>query len=603
MTAALAQNDRSFGAVLLADGRTRFRLWAPDTLEPPRLVVDGQGERAMERESDGWYAVTTLAPAGTRYRYRVAPDLQVADPASRLQPEGVHGWSEVVDPQSYRWRHDGWRGRPWHESIIYELHVGAYGGGFLGVMRDLPRLAALGVTAVELMPIAAFPGSRNWGYDGVLPFAPDASYGSPDDLRQLIDAAHGLGLTVFLDVVYNHFGPDGNYLSAYAARFFAKDRTTPWGAAIDFSQRNVREFFIENALYWLDEYRFDGLRLDAAQAIEAAPGEGFLDELGDRVRARFAGVREVFLVLEHDDNAACHLGKGRYDAQWNDDAHHALHVLLTGQDDGYYADYADDPATRLARCLGEGFAYQGERSRHRGDAARGQPSAHLAPQSFVTFVQNHDQVGNRAFGERLTMLADPRALRAASALVLLCPQIPLLFMGEEWGSTRPFLYFTDHHGQLADAVREGRRREFARFVGFENAAQRTAIPDPNAPETFARSSIDWTERLGQGHLESEALCRALLTLRQRWLCPRLPGSRAIGAQAIGAKAVRAAWRLNDGITLSAYCNLAPTGVGVDSPPHGEILFATSAEASTQVVRGELPGRSTVWTAERAADGR
>jgi maltooligosyltrehalose trehalohydrolase len=349
-----------FGAQVLQDGGTRFQLWAPSqealglVLEPDRRVVP------MSQLDDGFFGVTTDAPPGSRYRFQLEDGSRVPDPASRHQPEDVTGPSEVIDPRAYAWRHPAWRGRPWHEAVLYELHVGAFSedGTFDGLRRRLDHLVRLGVTAVELMPLSDFSGTRNWGYDGVMPFAPDAVYGRPDDLKRLIDEAHARELMVFLDVVYNHFGPDGNYLAAYAPGFFRTDIATPWGAAIDFRRPEVRRFFTENALYWLMEYRFDGLRFDAVHAI-AAPD--WLDEMAAEVRATVEPGRHVHLVLEHDGNVAGHLRQG-FDAQWNDDAHHVLHVLLTGEADGYYADYAERPAERLARCLGEGFAYQGEPS-------------------------------------------------------------------------------------------------------------------------------------------------------------------------------------------------------------------------------------------------
>jgi len=335
-------------------------------------------------------------------------------------------------------------------------------------------LRDLGFTAIELMPVAAFPGTRNWGYDGVLPFAPAEAYGTPDELKALIDRAHELGLMMMLDVVYNHFGPDGNYLSAYAPEFFRDEVHTPWGAAIDFRCHAVRRFFIENALYWIREFRFDGLRLDAVHAIEP---KDFLVDLAREVRASTPG-RHTHLVLENDANDAELLRDG-FDGQWNDDFHHTVHVLLTGEGFGYYRDHVHDPAKRLARVLAEGFDYQGQTSQHRA-RARGSRSCDLSPASFVSFLQNHDQVGNRAGGERLIDLADEDALRAAIALLLLAPQIPLVFMGEEIGTRAPFLFFTDHGPRLAQAVREGRAREFA----FETHKE---MPDPNAIETFLAS--------------------------------------------------------------------------------------------------------------------
>ncbi len=425
----------------------------------------------------------------------------------------MHGPSVVVDPHAYRWRHPEWQGRPWEETVLYELHPGLL-GGFNGIEAKLPELKSLDITAIELMPIAEFPGARNWGYDGVLPFAPERGYGTPDELKHLIDAAHAEGMMVFLDVVYNHFGPDGNYLGLYAPQFFRDDIPTPWGPSIDFRRPEVRRFFTENALYWLMEYRFDGLRFDAVHAI---PDAGWLDEMAAEIRATVEPGRHVHLVLEHDGNVAEHLRRD-FDAQWNDDIHHVLHHLLTGEASGYYEDYATDPAEKLARALSQGFIYQGEPSPYRDGERRGTPSGDLPPSAFVSFLQNHDQIGNRPFGERLTALADPEALEAAIALQLLSPHIPLIFMGEEDASDAPFFYFTDHHGELAETVREGRRREFAKFPGFSDPARREEIPDPNAPETFARSLPEPDARHGQSR---RALYRRLLDIRRREIVPRL----------------------------------------------------------------------------------
>ncbi|HEV2957167.1 MAG TPA: malto-oligosyltrehalose trehalohydrolase [Xanthobacteraceae bacterium] len=581
MTAAFAR-PLPFGATLMGADRTRFRLWGP-AQRAVAVDVEGVGIVPMMRSDDGWFSAEAQCGAGARYRYRLDDGRLVPDPASRAQAGDVHSPSLVVDPKSYRWREAEWRGRPWHEAVIYELHAGAL-GGFRGVECELARLADLGVTAVELMPIAAFPGRRNWGYDGVLPFAPAASYGTPDDLKALIDAAHGHGLMMFLDVVYNHFGPDGNYLASYAPQFFRDDIATPWGPAIDFRHPAVRRFFTENALYWLMEFRFDGLRLDAAHAI--SPPE-WLDEMTAEVRATVERGRHVHLVLEHDGNAASHLA-GDFDAQWNDDGHHALHVLLSGEHDGYYADFADDPAGRLARVLAEGFAYQGEPSRYRGGKPRGTPSRHLPPTAFVLFLQNHDQIGNRALGERLTVLTDPAALEAALALVLLCPQIPLLFMGEEVASRSPFLFFTDHNEQLAKAVREGRQREFARFAGFY-ADRAGTLPDPNALETFERSIPKPDPARAKAR---EALCRKLLAIRRAELMPRLAGARALEATAIGPAAVLARWRLNDGAVLTLAANVGEAAVSVPTPA-GRVLFESAAGAAKSLQAGGLAPRTTV----------
>ncbi len=588
MTAAFSR-ALPFGATLIGENRTRFRLWAPSQ-RAVTVEVEELGRVPMTRSGDGWFTGEAACGAGSHYRYRLDDGRLVPDPTSRAQAGDLHGPSLVIDPGAYRWRHPAWQGRPWHEAVIYELHAGVL-GGFGGVERELARLAGLGITAVELMPVAAFPGRRNWGYDGVLPFAPAEAYGTPDDLKALVDAAHGHGLMIYLDVVYNHFGPDGNYLGSYAPQFFRDDVATPWGSAIDFRRPEVRQFFTENALYWLMEFRFDGLRFDAVHAI---PEPDWLDEMAAQVRATVERGRHVHLVLEHDGNAASHLA-GDFDAQWNDDGHHVLHVLLTGEGDGYYADYADDPAGRLARVLKEGFAYQGERSPHRGGKPRGTPSALLPPSAFVLFLQNHDQTGNRAFGERLTELTDPAALEAATALLILCPQIPLLFMGEEVASRSPFLFFTDHNEQLAAAVREGRQREFARFASFLSQAGRT-LPDPNGVETFERSVPRPDPECAKAR---EALYRRLLAIRRAELMPRLKGARAIEANPIGPAAVLARWRMNDGAVLTLATNLADVPASVP-PPVGDVLFESAFGAARSLQSGCLPPRSTVALLEPAS---
>jgi maltooligosyltrehalose trehalohydrolase len=547
-----------FGARRQKDGTVMFRLWAP-AQETVSVAIEAGGLLPMRRSNDGWFEAVAPVPDGTRYRYRLADGLMVPDPASTAQAPDVHDAS-VVETSTYQWRHPDWRGRPWTEAVLYEVHPGA-AGGFRGIRDDLPRLKELGITAVELMPVNDFPGERNWGYDGVLPYAPDCSYGSRDDLKELVDTAHGLGLMMFLDVVYNHFGPDGNYLHAYAPQFFRDDLNTPWGPAIDFRRKEVRDYFTSNVMMWLTEFRFDGLRFDAVHAIQE---QDWVREMAAVVRGTLDPQRHVHLVLEHH-NAASHLRAG-VDAQWNDDGHNVLHVLLTDEAGGYYADYADDPAAKLALVLSEGWVYQGERSKYLG-AARGEPSADLPPYAHVLFLQNHDQIGNRAFGERLTSLASKQALEAAIVLQILCPQIPLLFMGEETASRTPFLFFTDHHHDLADAVREGRRQEFAGFAEFADPEQRERIPDPNAPETFAASvpRPESTERF--------AFYQRLIALRLTEIIPRLAGTISLGAKAIGPKAVSACWRMGDGSRLTIITNLGAEAVSVETPA-GRLLYAT-----------------------------
>jgi maltooligosyltrehalose trehalohydrolase len=542
-----------WGPQLDANGTTRFRLWAPDR-DAVTLEIDGADAVAMTGDG-GWFEARIAAPAGTRYRFRLDGDLAVPDPASRLQSGGVHGWSVVPAPLV---RSDtAWAGRPWEEAVIQEVHVGAL-GGFAGVTEVVPALAALGITAIELMPIAAFAGTRNWGYDGVLPFAPAEAFGSPQELRALVDRAHDFGMMILLDVVYNHFGPDGNYLGAYAKPFF-HERDTPWGGAVAVDRAEVAAYFRENALMWIDDYGFDGLRFDAVHAID---NPAFLDRLSADIRAQ-VGDRPVHLVLENEENDADRLADGKYDAQWNDDFHNVLHVLLTGESEGYYAAFAEDAAAKLARCLGEGFIYQGEGMPHQDGRARGKPSGHLSPTAFVAFLQNHDQVGNRALGERLTVLVAPERLKAATALLLLCPQIPLLFMGDETGSQTPFYFFTDFHDELADVVREGRRKEFAHFAAFASEDARAKIPDPNAAGTFEASR----PVPGEDAEQWRALYRDLLALRHAEIVPRLRGSTAQGARVVGDKAVEASWRLGDGTMLTLTLNLGDSAVDVrDTAP-------------------------------------
>jgi maltooligosyltrehalose trehalohydrolase len=596
----------SSGAQVLALDKTRFRLWAPTATEVHVEIADGQTIR-MEAEGDsGWYSVEASCGPGARYLYRVhlqdGSELAVPDPVSRHQHGDVHDASVVIDPQAYIWQNAGWMGRPWHETILYELHVGAC-GGFNGVINMLPDLARLGITAIELMPIAEFPGAHNWGYDGVLPYAPDASYGTPEQLKQLIDRAHGMGIMVFLDVVYNHFGPDGNYLATYAAPFFREDSHTPWGQAIDFRRPEVSDFFIENALYWLMEYRFDGLRFDAVHAITE---QDWLPELAKRIRAGVEPGRHVHLVLENEHNGAHLLSQDLFNAQWNDDGHHAMHVLLTGEHDAYYRDFAEQPARKLARCLAEGFVYQGDPSPYKEGALRGEVSSHLPPTAFILFLQNHDQIGNRAFGDRLTQLAHPQALRVASALLLLTPQIPMLFMGEEFGARQPFLYFTDHQSEeLANAVRNGRRQEFARFPAFSDPARRAQIPDPNARHTFDDSvPVPDTSVPDDDSAAWQSWISSLLALRHAHILPHMADVRALKAADIGPAAVAARWRMKDGSVLFLAANLAEqaTPIALDTVtalPGANVLLETPGTL-TAMDAGEMPGHAFIAILEPAA---
>jgi malto-oligosyltrehalose trehalohydrolase len=482
------------------------------------------------------------------------------------------------------------------------------------VVERLDHLVDLGITAIELMPLADFPGRRNWGYDGVNLFAPDTSYGRPEDLKALIDAAHGRGLMVFLDVVYNHFGPEGNYLHAYAKRFFNPDRHTPWGAAINFDGPDsaaVREFFIHNALFWIEEYRIDGLRLDAVHAIEDDSEPDILVELAERVRAHVGADRHVHLVLENDDNRAGYLARTEdskpclYDAQWNDDIHHVFHVLVTGEHQGYYLDYAEEPVRQLIRCLIEGFAYQGDASRFRSGAARGEPSADLPATAFVNFVQNHDQIGNRAFGERISAIAPPEAVRAATAILLLAPSPPLLFMGGEWAAPHPFLFFCDFGEELSDAVREGRRKEFAAFPEFRDPAALSRIPDPNDEDTFDKSKLDWTLIGTAPHDDVLSFHKQLLALRKKEIMPRLRGLGGGSGSLVGQSGAAFAleWRMGDGSALTLVANMASTPeISPAAQPRGRLVYATEKTADWRSA-APLPPWAVAWFVDETGAGR
>lgn len=605
-----------FGADRNDDG-VRFRLWAPDAGKVELCLVDGYGRRevSMVPEKEGWYqCFDEQAEAGSRYGFRIDGGITVPDPASRFQPDGVHGFSLVTDPSSWSWRDGDWSGRPLNEAVFYELHVGSFSaaGTYAGVAERLDYLAALGVTAIELMPVASFAGCRNWGYDGVLPFAPSACYGTPEELKSLIEAAHARRLMVFLDVVYNHFGPEGNYLNRYASRFFTDRYATPWGDALRFNgdeARWVRRFFIENALYWLKEFHIDGLRLDAVHSIFDSSRPDILEELASTVRAALGAARQVHLILENDNNETRFLERSKngppvfYSAQWNDDAHHALHVLLTGEADGYYGDFSDEPARHLGRCLAEGFAYQGEVSAWRGGKRRGTPSGSLPPMAFVNFLQNHDQIGNRALGERLAVLANERAVEAATALLLLSPQLPLLFMGQEWGCRQPFLYFCDFGDDLAPLVRDGRRREFGRFAVFADPARLEDIPEPCNPATFRQCVLDWSCLEEENHRQWLVLHRRLLALRQRRIVPLLQSGRFAGRYFLPSKQVlQVEWEFACNTLLSLAANFS--GQPVSQPlPAGEPLFLSAGVKKEETLK--LPSWTVAffWVAGKEADLR
>lgn len=564
----------SFGPLVSAGGVT-FRLWAP-AASRASVIIDSAVE--MTRNGDWFEAHVKSAGPGTRYRFRIDGDLDIPDPASHFQPEDIAGPSQVIDHGAYPWQAPDWKGLPWERAVFVETHVGTFtsDGTFRAMIERLDHLAETGITALELMPVADFPGRWNWGYDGVLWFAPDSAYGRPEDLKALIDAAHARGIMVFLDVVYNHFGPDGNYLPHLAPPFFSDEHHTPWGSAIDYRVDEVRDFVIENALHWVRDYRFDGLRLDAVHALPMAGAPHILIDLAKAVNAFAAqSGRHIHLVLENDDNAARFLTPaakvvgGFYRAQWNDDYHHAWHVLLTNERSGYYRDYTD-AAAHVARTLGEGFAYQGEPSPHRDGARRGERSGKLPRADFVNFIQNHDQIGNRPLGERLSVLARPEAVEAALAVLLLQPSPPLLFMGDEWGATEPFPFFCDFTGDLAEAVRQGRRREFAEAY----AAHGDEIPDPLARATRDLAVLDWEARGRPPHEARLQLTRALLAARHTHVAPLLATMTGPGTVTFTDGLLRARWAAG-GKALLLLANLSdrprpkPAGLAWGAPIWGD----------------------------------
>jgi malto-oligosyltrehalose trehalohydrolase len=590
------RHQMPFGAELTDHG-VRFRLWAPKHKSVGLKLGSVHPMKALE---DGWHEFQTAhAGPGTRYAFILPDGLEVPDPASRFQPEDVHGPSEVIHPDAYGWTDAAWTGRLWEECVIYELHVGAFTpeGTFSAAIDRLDELRDLGITAIELMPIADFPGDRNWGYDGVLLFAPDSSYGRPEDLKTLVDAAHCRGIAVILDVVYNHFGPEGNYLPVYS-HIFTESHHTPWGAAVNYDAEHsdaVRKLILNNAIYWIREYNLDGLRLDAVHAIIDGSPKHLLQELAITVREA-AGSRPVHLILENEENQASRLARGghgqpiQFTAQWNDDVHHVLHTAASGESAGYYGDYAGD-TNKLGRALAQGFAFQGELMPYRGHP-RGEPSGALPPTAFVSFIQNHDQVGNRAFGDRITAFAPPEAVRAVAAIYLLAPQIPMIFMGEEWGAAQPFPFFCDFGAELADAVRNGRRAEFAKFPEFQDPEQRERIPDPTSAETFLSAKLRWEDARHGPHAEWRDWYRRVLAVRHTEIIPRLAGTGGNSGhyEVLGELAVRVRWSLEGWFELVLTANLKAVPLAGIELPQGRVLWSEGS-----IENGGLGPYNVVWT--------
>jgi maltooligosyltrehalose trehalohydrolase len=529
----------------------RFRVWAPD-VHKVELVVLGENRRElsrhlMRRDEDGYHAVEVEGlRAGAKYMYLLDGDKMRPDPASKYQPEGVHGPSQVVDP-SFSWSVSAWNGIPLEDMILYEVHTGTATpeGTFEALIDKLPYLRTLGVTAVEIMPVADFPGDRNWGYDGVDLYAPARVYGGPLSLKRLVDEAHRHDLAVVLDVVYNHLGPAGNYLRDFSRDYFTSDLKTPWGDALNFRNRHVRDFFLWNACYWAQQYNVDGLRLDATHAILDDSDDHVLKELGSRVRETLPQGRNFVIFAEDERNdvwmlrAASEGGVG-IDAVWADDFHHEVRSAVAGDNEGYYVDYTGSAAD-IAETLNTGWFYRGQVSTHAG-APRGTDASDYPQSRFVYCIQNHDQIGNRAFGDRLNMAIEPCAYRAASALLLLSPYTPLLFQGQEWAAGTPFLFFTDHDAELGKMVTEGRRAEFAHFKGFEGED----VPDPQDPGTFLESKLKWDEVKTDAHPQVLELYRELLSLRRSAPAMKQRTRRNFSAEAVGEHTVITRQRAESG---------------------------------------------------------
>lgn len=593
-----------FGAEVTDDG-TRFKIWAPKCKQV-RLRIKGHRTLIiLDRQDDGWHRrEVDGVKAGAHYKFILPDDTEIADPASRHQPSEIDGYSEVIDPGEYRWRDADWNGRPWEECIIYELHIGTFTaeGTFAAAVEKLDHLQRLGVTAIQLMPLADFYGKFNWGYDGVLWFAPASQYGRPEDLKALVEAAHQRSIMVFLDVVYNHFGAVGNMLPLIAP-IFTTAHDSPWGDAINFDGKNagvVREFTIESALYWITEFNLDGLRFDAVHAITDDSSTHILEILAARVLAARKG-RHTHLIVENSENRErwlkrdSNLDPVHYTAQWNDDVHHLLHSAVTGENTGYYADFdnLEERCDKLGRALAEGFAYQGEVRPHEG-MTRGEPSVGLPATSFVAYMQNHDQIGNRVLGDRITRLASEDSIKALTAVYLLSPQIPMLFMGEEWASGQPFPFFSDVPPEMRDAVREGRQEELKRTPEYEAPDKpdiRDAV-DPTSARTFKSAKLDWDNLDQATHAAWLDHYRSLIDIRKMEIVPRLHHVTGFASryQLLGPKAVLVTWRMGDGSTLRLYANL-------DDSTQAEVPVITGRRIYLQgfAEEGRLGPWTVLWT--------
>ncbi|EKP26854.1 Malto-oligosyltrehalose trehalohydrolase [Klebsiella michiganensis] len=565
---------KHWGAEFIAADTVRFRVWA----EGQKTMTLSLKTRdiAMEAAGGGWFQIDVSGVKhGDEYMLLLADGRRIPDPATRAQRDDVNGPSVVIDPRLFQPVNRVWKGRPWEETVIYELHPGTFTpeGTFLAAIDKLPYLAELGITQVEIMPVAQFGGSRGWGYDGVLLYvSPHAAYGAPGDFHAFIDAAHGLGLSVVLDIVLNHFGPEGNYLSLLSPGFFHQNRMTPWGNAIAYETEAVRQYITEAPLFWLTEYHLDGLRFDAIDQIEDRSARHVLIEIAENIRKAIPD-RHIHLTTEDSRNVIFLHPRDEdgqtplFTAEWNDDFHNAAHVFATGETHAYYQDFAHQPASKLARALAEGFVYQGELSAQTGKP-RGVACAAQPPQFFVDFIQNHDQTGNRAQGERLISLAGAGKTRVLLAALLLSPHIPLLFMGEEFGESNPFLFFTDFQGSLAKAVREGRAKEFAGHAGHDKP-----VPDPNDPLTFIRSKLDWQKAASEEGKSWLRFTRNLILLRHRYIVPLLAEGGGVEGKILHTEpqALAVSWQFAGG-TLSVALNIGEEPLALPEIP-GEVIFS------------------------------
>jgi maltooligosyltrehalose trehalohydrolase len=620
------------GAEALSGGGVHFRVWAPRRNKVEVRVERSSGEAGpalfqLKREGQGYYSgVVREAAAGTRYKYRLDGGEAYPDPASRFQPDGPHGPSEVISPESFRWSDSGWQGFSIDGQVIYEMHVGTFTreGTWTGAARELPELVSLGVTVIEMMPIADFPGRFGWGYDGVDLYAPTRLYGRPDDLRRFIDRAHALGISVILDVVYNHLGPDGNYLAQYSESYFTDRYVTDWGDAINFegeAAAGVRELFTANAGYWIDEYHFDGLRLDATQNIYDKSEDHILAAITREAR-RAARGRATIIVAENEPQhtrLVRPVEQGGYgmDALWNDDFHHSARVALTGRNEAYYTDYLGSPQ-ELISAIKWGYLYQGQFYKWQ-KMRRGTPAFGLKPASFVTFIQNHDQVSNVALGERPHKLTSPGRYRAMTALVLLAPGTPMLFQGQEFAASSPFFFFADHEPELAKLVYEGRKIFLDQFPSSVTPDMRARIPDPADPETFNRSKLDLSER--ERNREAYEMHRDLLKLRRSEAAFRAQRTGSFDGAVIGAEALVLRFFGEGGddrllvLNLGHDLHLAPAPEPLLAPIEGkrwEILWSSENPrygghgTPPPEVKGEwrIPGHAAVVLkpAERAPNG-